>query len=43
MRGRIAVGTSDLVWRIEQGFLLLPVVQQQLELFSEKIMLEFMG
>jgi alkanesulfonate monooxygenase SsuD/methylene tetrahydromethanopterin reductase-like flavin-dependent oxidoreductase (luciferase family) len=38
-----ACNPSYLVWWIEQGFLPLPVVKQQLELFSEKIMPEFVG
>jgi alkanesulfonate monooxygenase SsuD/methylene tetrahydromethanopterin reductase-like flavin-dependent oxidoreductase (luciferase family) len=32
-----------LVWWIDQGFLPLPVVKRQLEIFSEKIMPEFKG
>ena len=34
---------SSLVWWIEQGFSPLSVVQRQLELFSEKVMPEFVG
>jgi len=32
-----------LVWWMDQGFLPLPVVKRQLELFSEKVMPEFKG
>jgi hypothetical protein len=32
-----------MVWWIEQGFSPLSVVQRQLELFSEKVMPEFVG
>ena len=38
-----ACNPSYLVWWIEQGFSPLPVVKRQLELFSEKIMPEFVG
>jgi alkanesulfonate monooxygenase SsuD/methylene tetrahydromethanopterin reductase-like flavin-dependent oxidoreductase (luciferase family) len=38
-----ACNPSYLVWWIEQGFSPLPVVQRQLEIFSEKIMPEFVG
>jgi alkanesulfonate monooxygenase SsuD/methylene tetrahydromethanopterin reductase-like flavin-dependent oxidoreductase (luciferase family) len=38
-----ACNPSYLVWWIDQGFLPLPVVQQQLEMFSEKIMPAFLG
>jgi hypothetical protein len=38
-----ACNPSYLVWWIDQGFLPLPVVQRQLEMFSEKIMPEFVG
>jgi hypothetical protein len=38
-----ACNPTYLVWWIEQGFLPLPIVKRQLELFSEKIMPEFVG
>ncbi len=38
-----ACNPTYLVWWIEQGFSPLPVVQRQLEIFSEKIMPEFVG
>jgi hypothetical protein len=38
-----ACNPSYLVWWIEQGFSPLPVVQRQLEIFSEKNMPEFVG
>jgi hypothetical protein len=38
-----ACNPSYLIWWIEQGFSPLPVVQRQLEIFSEKIMPEFVG
>jgi hypothetical protein len=38
-----ACNPSYLVWWIEQGFSPLPVVQRQLEIFSAKIMPEFVG
>ena len=34
---------TSLVWWIEQGFSPLAVVQRQLELFSEKVMPEYVG
>ena len=38
-----ACNPSYLVWWIEQGFSPLPVVQRQVEIFSERIMPEFIG
>ena len=38
-----ACNPSYLVWWIEQGFSPLSVVQRQLEIFSEKVLPEFIG
>jgi hypothetical protein len=38
-----ACNPSYLMWVTDQGFLPLPVVKRQLEIFSEKIMPEFVG